>query len=168
MKERVYKFLEERELPVLFLALDPKQDWEHSEAGKKFKWEYIQHQCAGHACGQEYYYGIRLRPRDNTRTVLLTEKWLDSEVGCLGTSLKDVVKYSDELKNLFSVDCDGCFKEFQEAVYPVDCTTENLKKLCYDDLPEDLDDLLVFRNSMSSLCGCIGRWRLYILGPNCD
>ena len=168
MKERVYRFLEEKELPVLFLALDPEQDWEHSELGKKFKWEHIQHQCAGHACGQQYYYGTRLKPRNITRMVLLTEKWVDSEVGCLGTSLKDVNQYNEELKSLFEVDCDTTFMLFQEAVYPVDCTPENLKKMCYDDLPDRLDDLLEFKTPFSSICGCFGRWKLYMLGPNCD
>jgi hypothetical protein len=168
MKEIVYKFLEEKEMPVLFLALNPEQDWELSDAGKKFNFEYIQHQCAGHACNQVYYYGIRLRPKDNTRLTLLTEKWLDSEVGCLGTSLEDVCKYADELENLFMVGCDSSFKEFQEGVYPIDCTSENLKKMCYDDLPEDLNELLVFQSGIHSMCGFIGRWKLYILGPNCD
>jgi hypothetical protein len=90
---------------------------------------------------------------------------------CLGTgvvNLDEIIQYRSILKEKLGVDCRVSYDSFEEAIYPIDCSVDNLKKLCVDDLPDDLDDLLFFENDLRRFAGIVDRWHLYILGENCD
>lgn len=102
---------------------------------------------------------------------MLSDAWLESDAGCFGVPLDEVLKYREQLKALFGlgVDCNQSYQDFEEGIYPIDCSPEALKALCEDDLPEELDDLIEFGdNKFARFCGFVGRWSLFVLGENCD
>jgi len=55
-----------------------------------------------------------------------------------------------------------------EGVYPFDTTVESLRLLTDYPIPDDLDELLVFKSDLDKVFGIVGRWQAYILGENCD
>ena len=130
----------------------------------------IQHQTAGHACHQHYMSGTILTPKPSVQTAINTicDSWLDSDVGCFGVTFNNLTKYRQQLVDLLEVDCQWSYPQFEEAIYPVDCCKEYLDKLCEDKLPDELDDLIVWKSDWDKVCGSINRWNLYLMGENCD
>lgn len=169
-KREDFKYIQNDE-PLLVLAVKVNPDYygEYKFTNKR-DFVKIAHQTAGIGCHQHYMVGTILKPKwhilANMQT--LTAKWLDSCAGVMGVHLNDVVAYREDLKRFFQMDCNLSYRDFEEAIYPIDCTTENLKVLTDEQLPENLDDLIVFSDDMQRFIGSIGRWSLYILGPNCD
>ena len=45
---------------------------------------------------------------------------------------------------------------------------DNLRNLCVDEIPDDLESLIIFDNDMGRVFGIANRWKLYIIGENCD
>lgn len=133
-------------------------------------WSPIKHQGGGHACAQFrrdcIILPIRAEMLDLARD--LTEKWLDSCVGGLGSpALRDVNEYSSDLQKL-GLTCETSYSSLMEGVYPFDATAESLRRMTDAPVPDSLDDLLVFESELSRMFGIIGRWEAYILGENCD
>jgi hypothetical protein len=160
------RYLEDKDLPKLVLALH-----DNYRTNSSRQWRYIAHQTAGHACHQHYMKAIILKPKKQVMVAMkeIDKHWLDSDAGMVGyPTLDELLKYRKQLKNLLDVDCNISYDKFEEGIYPIDCTGENLKKLCTDKLPKSLDDLVKFRAKIDWLFCCIGRWNLYILGNNCD
>ena len=115
--------------------------------------------------------GKVLEPRNNhVRKAMkkINDYWLESDVGICGVGLKSINEYNHQLKTLMGVSCNNSYEKFEEGIYPIDCTDENLKKLTSEKLPEKLDDLIKWKGKLQSFIGCINRWHLYILGDNCD
>lgn len=153
-------------LPVLVLAIKYPHRFK-----KTRRWLKIAHQTAGHGCHQHYFFGTILKPRKQTLDKIkeINDSWLETDAGCLSyPSLDDLLKYRNQLKTLLGVDCNYSYADFEEAIYPVDCTEENLTKLTSEKLPKNLDNLISWNNKIEKLLGCFGRWNLYILGENCD
>ena len=169
-----FKYLEDYDLevPSLVLAVvakrgDYKIDYEFKDGRKFFK---LVHQCSGLACNHLYIYATMLEPTDVSVKIMkrLDRMYLDSNLGVLGNpSIDELVEYRDFLKD-FGLDCNYSYSDFMEAVYPIDLSAESLKIVCKDQLPEDLDDLIDFKDNWHKFCGIIGRWNLFILGNNCD
>ena len=174
-----FKFNDELglDLPLLVLAVKCHPEWGSKSCVGVPRHEFkpgrtfvdLQHQTSGHACHQVYLQATILKPREPEKLRLIESKWLDSDAGCFGVGLDTILEYRAQLKELYGLDCNGCYQDFEEGVYPIDCSPEALKKLCEDEFPEDLDDLIKFGDGpFERMCGCIGRWNIYVLGENCD
>jgi len=181
MGDGKFKFNDELglRLPLLVLAVKCHPEWgskslegfprHEFKPGREFI--NLQHQTSGHACHQVYLQATVLTPREPVKIQMLSDAWLESDAGCFGVPLDEVLKYREQLKALFGlgVDCNQSYQDFEEGIYPIDCSPEALKALCEDDLPEELDDLIEFGdNKFARFCGFVGRWSLFVLGENCD
>ena len=133
-------------------------------------WCNIEHQGGGYACTQFQRDCIILPIKDAAYRGIreLTDKWLDSCVGLLGgPKLSDANDYSNDLKRM-GLSCEFSYRGMMEGVYPFDTSVESLRLLTDHPLPDDLDDLLVFKSDLEKVFGIVGRWQAYILGENCD
>lgn len=159
-------------LPQLVLGIEVDPTSEYSK-DYKFKpgrkWIKLAHQTAGHACNQHYLICTVLQPKSVEvlqKMQQLANQWEDSQAGCWTNSLETVLAYRASLKNLLGVDCNFCHKKFEGGIYPID--TEFLEKLTDEKFPKDLDDLIEWDSGWERGLGCIGRWGLFVLGPNSD
>lgn len=134
------------------------------------EWVRLQHQTSGHACGQVYMWCNFLTPRpENIAAIYEIERsWYDTDLGAWNVSLDELLKYRKMLNEKLGVDCNWSHSDLAEAIYPIDCTVENLRKLCLDEIPDDLESLIEFDSDMSRVFGIANRWKLYIIGENCD
>ena len=108
---------------------------------------------------------ISLRPENTRKAEILCDRW-DTFIHDLhfgGMRLQDLTDYNEDLKALFNVNCDGSFRDLQYNKYPIDCCDKFLEVMSDEDLPSDLDSFLVFETDLDRLCGCIGRWNLFIV-----
>ena len=169
-----FEYFEDSELPKLVLGIKslflPGDFLKEESFSKEREWLHISHQTAGHSCHQHYIFGTILTPTPKTHIAMfnLSKMWLDSDVGMFGVSLNEILTYRSDIQNLLNVDCNISYKDFEEGIYPIDCSTKNINMLTTDILPENLDDLLTFENPKYKSFGCINRWNLWILGENCD
>jgi hypothetical protein len=159
------EFLNTHDLPALVLALDTQYTMKDTSG-----WRLIKHYSAGHGCHSRLMYGKLLLPREEIKPKLhdIDYNWYDTDTGIFGTSLDDVLKYRSQLNEILDVDCNQSYHHFEEAIYPIDCTPENIRKLAVDPVPDSLDQLIVFDSGVDRMLGVMGRWKLYILGDNCD
>lgn len=130
----------------------------------------IRHQGGGYSCTQFKKTCIVLPIRQDALPLVsaLAGKWLNSCAGGFDApTLRDANEYSSDLSAL-GLTCETCYTGFSEGIYPFDTSAAALRKLTDFELPEDLDDLLVFEPEHSRMFGIIGRWQAYILGENCD
>jgi hypothetical protein len=166
-----YKSLDEygTPLPVLVLAID-----QHPNRARTYnfkpdrQWLPVRHQTAGYACNQRYMDATILTPKTPEKLKTLTNEYLESCIAMWALTLDEAIAYRQRLNQLFGVDCNVTFMSLEEGIYPIDPTSENLQQLCVDNLPDDLDDLIAWSNSWDKYFGCLGRWKVYILGENCD
>lgn len=153
-------------LPMLVLTTDSPYGSFRDPAA----WCNIEHQGGGYAC-MKFQKDCIILPINSTayRGIReLTDKWLDSCVGLLGGPTLSVANdYSKDLQGL-GLSCEISYHKMMEGVYPFDTSAESLRLLTDHPLPDDLDDLLVFKSDLEKAFGIIGRWQAYILGDNCD
>jgi len=179
MGDGTFKFNDELglRLPLLVMAVKCHPEWGSTSLEGSPRYQFkpgrefinLQHQTRGHACNQVYMQATLLKPREPVKIQMLSDAWLDSDAGCFGVPLDEVLKYREQLKALFGlgVDCNHSYQDFEEGIYPIDCSPEAIKALCEDDLPEELDDLIEFGdNNFAKFY--VGRWSLFVLGENCD
>lgn len=158
------------EIPALVLVLRGYRP-ERMTLSAARPWKHLQHQSAGIACNQVRVTGLPLTPRPAMRAAMeeIGRTWDASNVGCFGVALADAIAYRDQLHRLTGADCQYSWTRFQEAYYPIDCSSGNdVRALCTDDIPDDLDDLVTFASPFDRLAGFIGRWELAILTENSD
>jgi len=165
-----YEYIPDSELPVLVLGI-----YVYSHYGERHKmrgrdWKKIAHQTAGNACHSHYIVGTILEPKPELKTKIdmLNKCWLDSNCGVFGVSLDEILKYREQLRDLFGVDCNSSYDHFEEALYPIDCNRNSIEAMTNEELPEELDDFIDFKSPADKMIGCINRWSLFILGENCD
>lgn len=168
-----FEYLSDLEIPSLVLGIDIHRDFPRKYNPKhKFKFKKIAHQTAGHACNQHYVFGLVLDPKPSVKKAMIeiSEDWLDSDAGVFGVSLIEILKYREQLNSKLKVDCNRDYQDFEEGIYPIDYSRENLRKLVKSigDIPEQLDDMLKWDSTLDKIAGSIGRWQIFILGPNCD
>ena len=164
-------------LPQLVLGIPVDPDSLGKEARYPFRlpkfqpgrdWLKIAHQTGGHACHQHYLVGTILQPKSVEvlqKLTRLQQKWLGTDCGCFGVALDDLYTYRKDL-NEMGLDCQSCYRDFEEGFFPVDSV--GLPLLTNDVLPKDLDELIDFESGFDRMCGCIGRWHLQLLGENGD
>ena len=163
-----YEFIQDNELPILILALDVSA-WSAKQRNTKFtkerKWRQIAHQIGGISCHHTYLRASILAPK--TVKVLQSMNQISHSLShcCLWAPvpLPFVVSYNNQLQELLGVSCDNSYSYYQEGLYPIDCTQDNLNLMTSDLLPTELDDLVEDRKSWY-----IYDWQLFILGVNCD
>lgn len=135
-------------------------------------WQRLTHQTSGVGCRQITLLGTLLTPRSEREAALLRLflRMNGMETGALALTLSDVLVYRAALHELLGsvLDCDRSFAGLCEALYPVDATCEALTFLVQDELPEDLDELLVFKDGLERLTGFVNRWQVWILTLNSD
>ena len=85
----------------------------------------------------------------------------------MSPSLDELITYRNTLK-AYELDCQYAYRMFCEAVYPIDCTTKNIQLLSKTKLPESLDDLIEWNDTLDRVYGIIDRWNLLALGHNSD
>ena len=173
MNKEEYKFLDDAynlDLPVLVLAITQRLDYlQHFNFKPIRQWLKIQHQTAGYACHQVYMDATILTPREPEKLHILNREYSDSCINMWGLTLECAITYRQRINELFGVDCNEIFQYLEEGIYPIDATQENLKKLSKDHLPKNLDNLIDWEGKKwEKMCGCIGRWQIYVLGDNCD
>jgi hypothetical protein len=157
------EYFEDDDLPVLVLGLEHVYP-----VHTGFQWRKIAHQTAGLACHQHYLFGIQLPVKADVLPKLkyLSEKYLDSN-HWQPAPLSALVEYSQFMANELQVTCENSYHSFEEAYYPIDATSENLKKLSSMHLPDNLNDLLNFPADAPKFRP-FTRWHLVVLGENCD
>lgn len=168
-----YKYFNDNELPKLILGvkINPAYPYEEEYKFKEGKdWIKIAHQTAGHACHQYYFIATVLTPKIELIPKIkdICDEYLDSDIGCFGVNIQELNSYVDLLKNNLDVDCNWSYDNFEEGIYPIDYSIENLKKLTDDIFPADLDRLIDWKEGLKKYIGCVHRWGIYILGNNCD
>jgi hypothetical protein len=159
------------QVPSFYFEEHYPYKWRELKFTKSRTWIKLAHQSGGISCNQSYFFATFLNPKSTKvleNIILLQNKWFESNVGAFGTSLDSIIEYREDIKKLFGVDCNSSWKKFQESVYPIDCTDENIKKLTDESFPEDLDNLIDWNNGFERAAGCIGRWSLCILTENSD
>ena len=169
--QNTFKYPEEHglQVPLLVVAIK-QQDGLDYKFNEPEKWLRITHQVAGHGCHQVNLLAMPLEPNEITMKLMLKleETFFESDLGCLGLALQDVVSYNELLRE-YGLHCEASFQELKEAVYPIDCTEEHIRLLCKNKLPKNMDDLINWEeNHLFRLLGCINRWHLFIIGNNCD
>ena len=164
------------QLPALILGIEVKP-WEFEKPDLQrtynFKpgrtWVNLAHQTAGLACNQHYIHATVLTPISEKVAhgmKMLEKKWLDSNAGVFGVSLKELNEYDADLRHLFGASCNSCHRGFEEGIYPIDIGC--ISQLAADDLPKELDDLIEWKDGWSRAIGCIGRYGLWVVGENSD
>lgn len=153
-----------------FLVLAPDKVSAKLEKAGGYEWVEFKHQTAGLACHQHTIVGILLSPRPKVREILgnLSREWLDSNAGWWSNSLNVINEYEAWLQSRLGVSCENSYGLLEEGLYPIDATSESLKKLTTTKLPADLDDLIKWPSDMDRVCGSLGRWKLFCIGDNCD
>ena len=172
LDKKVFKYLDDNELPVLVLALRHKHDLRKYNFAEKREFVNIHHQTAGNACHDNYMTGTILIPRAETYEgmIQVDNYWRGLNCGAFSdASLDDILEYRSQLKELFGADCNFSYKDFEEGIYPIDCLEENLRKLSLDKFSiniNNFDGLIKWNSESERLSGCINRLSLYILGHN--
>lgn len=166
MKSEFHEFTE----PRLVLALLDRTWTKDFSFVPGRDWVRLQHQTSGHACGQVHMWCTFLTPRPENIAAIseIEREWYDTDLGAWEVTLDALFKYRKMLNEKLSVDCNWSHSDLAEAIYPIDCTVENLRKLCLDEIPDNLESLIEFDNDMSRVFGIVNRWKLYIIGENCD
>lgn len=166
MQEHFHEFL----APRLVLAIKDLGYEQRFTFNERREWHRIVHQTGGLGCNHVRMWCTFLTPKPNIVPILseINDAWLDSCVGAFTVQLDDVLKYRALINEKLGVDCNGSYEDFEEAIYPIDCSIQTIRALCEDELPDRLDDLLQFDNSFSTMLGIANRWKLFILGENCD
>ncbi|MPY68145.1 hypothetical protein F8S09_15930 [Deinococcus sp. SDU3-2] len=121
-------------------------------------------------CAQVELLATELVPRPERETGLLelADRFGDTNLSGWGISIDDLVRYRDALRGLLGVDCALSYRDFREAVYPIDVTPEHLRHLTADELPTRLDDLLETEERFTLARGMLNRWRLWVISENSD
>ncbi|MDO8508794.1 MAG: hypothetical protein Q7S27_03865 [Nanoarchaeota archaeon] len=165
-RSQTYFEISEEKLPALVLAVNREYSF---KSGRE--WISITHQTAGHSCRHEYMFGTILRPKDDVLESMkvISNHWFNSLCGQSGIArLSEILKYREQINELFNADCERTYTVLKEGMYPMDCSSELVRKLSTDEIPEDLDDFIIFKNDIDRIRGIMGRWNLYILSENCD
>lgn len=166
-----FRYPKEEDLPILVLGILISPDYVRTySAKKKYKFECIAHQTAGHGCHTQYIFGIRLKPYVPDTLRLIEEKFFESDIGAFGQSLDSILEYRRMIQDIFDVDCNHSYQDLEEGFYPIDFSNENLRKMAvnFKMIPDNPDKMIVWKDKMDELIGCINRWGIYILGKNCD
>lgn len=152
-------FLPDEKLPALVLATI----YEYPFTDQR-KWMKIVHQVGGGSCIQHYMIATILNPKPEIRDAMqqISDWGLSS---CLNDFLETKVEYRNELKRLLNVDCNHSYAALDEGIYPIDCSVENLRTLCTDELPDDLDEFIDWSKQEKGIRIDHAAWRVYILGP---
>lgn len=164
----VFPDLEER--PRLLLGVAPTWRSRDVQPGKDRRWLHLRHQAGGVNCAQVELVVTELTPRPEREAGLLrlSLRFYDSNFSGWGTTVDDLVTYRAALRELLEVDANLSYGDLREAVYPVDVTAAHLYHLTNDELPDDLDKLLVFDHPAARALGMLNRWRLWIITQNSD
>jgi hypothetical protein len=176
MKREDFKYLEwdyGMPLPQLVLAIKASEyrgEFRAYDFKPVRKFLPIAHQTAGHGCHQHYLYGTVLIPRVDVAAAMqaINDHWLESDCGCLGVSLDEILVYRQQVQTLLHADCNRTYRDFEEGIYPVDYTPQTLSSLQTEEFPPDPDELIAWKDRLDRTAGFIGRGQLFILGENCD
>jgi hypothetical protein len=134
------------------------------------EWYKIAHPSAGRGCSQHFLQAIFLEPRKEFLPAInrINKTWLGSDLGLTkSVDLDEILRYRKELQAI-GLDCKWSYADFEEAYYPIDCSTDNMDLLLENnDLPNTLDDLIREENSWKKVLQAHHRrWKLLILGKN--
>ncbi len=98
----------------------------------------------------------------------LTDKWFRSRIQ--HPTLEQANEYTTDLSKLLGkrVISNYAYIDLAEGIYPVDCERHALGRLTFDKLPQDFNELVDWtgKSPFDKMCGCLGRWELFILGEN--
>ena len=158
------RFIEDDELPMLVLTLDK---YAPMKKHKDRKWESIMHQSGGISCHHHYLQAWKLNPQPKIEANIfrLNNYW--ERHGCCslgGVPMDEILTYRHQLQTWFGVDCNWSYRNFEEGLYPIDITDENLKKMCTNEIPKNHSDMIFSYGK--TVVPIIGLFNLYILGNN--
>ena len=183
-EENGWKYFKYEKLPQLVLAVEVKP--EHNELPECSRpqfntsrtWYPICHKTAGNGCYSRYLWATLLEPRPDVLRGLFTlnNRYKGSLCGWLSRpSFDSLVAYRKSIQSLVHphANCNRTYQDLAEAFYPFDLDCLNL--LSSETLPEDLDTLLEPQpelldplDLLSLLPNYSPKWKLLMLGQNCD
>lgn len=152
----------------LFLGIEVSTKYEETYQFEKEPIKFS-HQSAGLACEQHNYIGFFLNPTEKIEKLMnFLNTWgYESNIGAFGKTLNEIIEYR-KILNDYLVDCNESYEFYEESIYPIDFDSNNFNDITKDDIPYDLDDLLIFNNPLLRMKGCFNRWKLLILTENSD
>lgn len=193
-----YIYFLDNALPVLILGirldkeqrnLSPEKFKEEFPLNPELEFNLISQQGGGHACRQDYFYGMVIKPKADIQKGMetLSRLLLGSHIG-LGRygcpSLNDIIAYEGLLKRLIhpSLNCNTSYPIVKEAVYPIDFNLESVSILTEQNIPDDDnkdywlaprqkgEDESEKKNFVKDFFygSCLDKLNFYILGHNCD
>jgi hypothetical protein len=132
------------------------------------QWWAVQHQSAGVACHQRSWIVSPLTVRPEYAAGVAAIAGADHCcAGMFGSPSLDMLGvYRDLVRAHLPADCNHSWPDYEEGVYPLD--VDRIAELVVDEIPERLDDLCVWPSAFEKMVGMVGRWKLLILGDNCD
>jgi hypothetical protein len=160
--------------PALVLANPIRQDLGREEVDYNYKpgreWLQFLHSTAGHAVRYKAMACTLLTPKPELveKIQLISDYWKGTDTGVYNVSLDDIVEYRKQLNKELAVDCNRSYKDFAEAIYPIDARPQWIRRLVQELIPEDLDDWIEWKDDLEKHSTSIGRWSFYILGKNSD
>lgn len=125
-------------------------------------WELFVGQTGGNACNHPALIGMRVPLEDGVRRAFdaIARRWLGTQIYFPETAtLEEVSEYARQVEAA-GLTCATAYRDFHEALYPVDPTPANLRRLCGSSAHDS-----TFR--AASRAGVVP-WRLWIWGPNSD
>ena len=127
------------------------------------RWKDIAHQTGGYACNQHHFTATILKPSAFGSELMrrLSDSYLDSNIISPAT-VYEILVYRKALVDR-GLDCHVTHASFEEGIYPVDFSREVLDRLCEDEFPKDLGELLEPSPFFDPI-----HWGIWILGENCD
>ncbi len=169
-----FKYLPSNELPKLVLGIKvPLSAFDEDVSSFNYEfapgkdWHKIAHQTAGMGCHQKYLIGTFLTPKSEFTFGAMKnicDGWLGRNTGIGGTTLREINDYSAKLR-LLQACCERSYADLEEGYYPIDI--EYVKKFTDDVFPENLDDLIIWRDGFHR-AGNSRKFVLAILGKNSD
>jgi hypothetical protein len=144
IKHKNCSYLESDVLPLLILAT--RENYKFTDTRT---WMLIAHQTAGNGCHQNYLMGTVLKPRTSVLPTLqeIVGGWYGSNYGFTERPLSGVLRYRAQLRKI-DVDCERSYPDFEEGMYPIDCTRDNLQRMTTERLPVNLDKLVNWKNGL--------------------
>jgi len=137
--------------------------WADVELAPDRPWELFVGQTGGHACRHPALIGMRVPVEDGVRRALdaVARRWHGTQIYFPEiATLEQVTEYAGQVEAA-GLTCATAYRDFHEALYPIDPTPENLRHLCGSSAHDSMFRAAVRRAG-------IVPWRLWIWGPNSD
>lgn len=153
LKESSFDY--EKLLPTFIFGYVAQYDIENSgyrtyEIDTPDEWHYMSHQYGGVSCSKKCFHGIDLESTEAALRLFIEINRLYLPY----IDLKDIKEYK-ELLGKYNLTCNNVFREFNDGIFPIDYSVENLDKISKTKLSDELNELIEDNKDVD--------WALFIL-----